>query len=308
MPRETESNLQAWNSNPKSSESRKWPNEDIEQSIDLRVDGIPNDETYKDKQILAQNCRTSSETYGYERNIRRRLSSGQHSQREDSDMCGRDGGGFGVEHVNNVQVVDFDMCRLGHPDKEPMRMLTNSLQGHRRRTGDVRAAGNKCRTQKTDVLALVMRACQRAATTPSFLKTEKTKQATSSKGNRHEASRQRGLGSRAVQGIAYRILDGGRNLTVEATDKQFDIFQGRRSPSGRNGNTSRPRELLQESAARTINRKNLTPTHGHQVGRCQEGRRQGGGQGVQQRNRSSHVRGDASLWSIEAVDNEVLSM
>ena len=35
MPRETESNLQAWNSNPKSSESRTWPNEDIEQSVDL---------------------------------------------------------------------------------------------------------------------------------------------------------------------------------------------------------------------------------------------------------------------------------
>ena len=52
MPRETESNLQAWNSNPKSSESRKWPNEDIEQSIDLRVDGIRNDETYKDEQYM----------------------------------------------------------------------------------------------------------------------------------------------------------------------------------------------------------------------------------------------------------------
>ena len=52
MPRETESNLQAWFSNPKSSESRKWPNEDIEQSIDLRVDGILNDETYKDEQYM----------------------------------------------------------------------------------------------------------------------------------------------------------------------------------------------------------------------------------------------------------------
>ena len=52
MPRETESNLQAWISNPKSSQSRKWPNEDIEQSIDLRVDGIPNDETYKDEQYM----------------------------------------------------------------------------------------------------------------------------------------------------------------------------------------------------------------------------------------------------------------
>ena len=52
MPREIESNLQAWNSNPKSSESRKWPHEDIEQSIDLRVDGIPNDETDKDEQYM----------------------------------------------------------------------------------------------------------------------------------------------------------------------------------------------------------------------------------------------------------------
>ena len=46
MPLEIESNLQAWNSNPKRSESRKWPNEDIEQSIDLRAEGIPNHETY----------------------------------------------------------------------------------------------------------------------------------------------------------------------------------------------------------------------------------------------------------------------
>ena len=52
MPRETECNLQAWNSNPKSSESHKWPNEDIKQSIDLRVDGITNDETYKDEQYM----------------------------------------------------------------------------------------------------------------------------------------------------------------------------------------------------------------------------------------------------------------
>ena len=50
MPRETESNLQTWNSNPNSSGSRTWPKEDIEQSIDLRVDGITDDETYKDEQ------------------------------------------------------------------------------------------------------------------------------------------------------------------------------------------------------------------------------------------------------------------
>ena len=48
MPRETESNLQAWNSDLNASGSRTWPKEEIEQSIDLRVDGIPHDETYKD--------------------------------------------------------------------------------------------------------------------------------------------------------------------------------------------------------------------------------------------------------------------
>ena len=52
IPRETESNLQTWDSNPNSSESRKWPKEDIELSIDLSVDGIPNDETYKDEQYM----------------------------------------------------------------------------------------------------------------------------------------------------------------------------------------------------------------------------------------------------------------
>ena len=52
MPRETESNLQAWNSDPNASGSRNWPKEDIEQPIDLRVDGIPNDETYMDEQYM----------------------------------------------------------------------------------------------------------------------------------------------------------------------------------------------------------------------------------------------------------------
>ena len=31
-------------------------------------------------------------------------------------------------HMNSVQVVDFDICRFLHPDKGPMRKLTNSLQ------------------------------------------------------------------------------------------------------------------------------------------------------------------------------------
>ena len=52
MPRETESNLQARNSDPNASRSRTWPKEEIEQSVDLGVDGIPNDETYKDEQYM----------------------------------------------------------------------------------------------------------------------------------------------------------------------------------------------------------------------------------------------------------------
>ena len=52
MPRETESNLHVWNSDPNASGSRTWPKEEIEQSIDLRVDGIPNDETYTDEQYM----------------------------------------------------------------------------------------------------------------------------------------------------------------------------------------------------------------------------------------------------------------
>ena len=31
---------------------RNWSNEEFEQSLDRRVDGIPNDETYKDKQYM----------------------------------------------------------------------------------------------------------------------------------------------------------------------------------------------------------------------------------------------------------------
>ena len=40
MPRETESNFQAWNSDPNASGSRIWPKMKIEQSIDLRIDGM----------------------------------------------------------------------------------------------------------------------------------------------------------------------------------------------------------------------------------------------------------------------------
>ena len=52
QPRETESKLQMWDSNPIPSESRSWSDEEWEQSVDLRVNGIPNDEIYKDKQYM----------------------------------------------------------------------------------------------------------------------------------------------------------------------------------------------------------------------------------------------------------------
>ena len=52
MLRETESDLQAWNSDTNASGSRTWPKEEIEQSIVLRVDGITNDESYKDEQYM----------------------------------------------------------------------------------------------------------------------------------------------------------------------------------------------------------------------------------------------------------------
>ena len=52
MPREIESKLRTWSFKPNSSRSRNWPKEEFEQSIDLRVDGIPNDETKKDEQYM----------------------------------------------------------------------------------------------------------------------------------------------------------------------------------------------------------------------------------------------------------------
>ena len=85
MPRETESNLQAWKSNPKSSESHKCPNEDIEQSIDLRVDGIPDYETYKDEQYMQRFAEQIQKFMVTKRNLTRRLISGQHSQWEDCE-------------------------------------------------------------------------------------------------------------------------------------------------------------------------------------------------------------------------------
>ena len=55
-PQETESKVQTWSSNPIPSRSRNWPKEKSEQSVDLRVDGSPNDETYKDEQYMQRIC------------------------------------------------------------------------------------------------------------------------------------------------------------------------------------------------------------------------------------------------------------
>ena len=49
---ETETKLPIWDSNLIPSESRIWPKEESEQSVDHRVDGIPDDETYKDEQYM----------------------------------------------------------------------------------------------------------------------------------------------------------------------------------------------------------------------------------------------------------------
>ena len=67
MPRETDSTLQAWNSDPNASGSRTWPKEKIEQSIGLRVDGIPND--LHGRTVHAKNLRTSSKTCDHKRNL-----------------------------------------------------------------------------------------------------------------------------------------------------------------------------------------------------------------------------------------------
>ena len=85
IPRETESNLQAWIYNPKSSESRKWPNEDIEQSIDLRVDGITNDETQKDEQYMQRIAAKFQKLVIIEEIIKDDSPKGQHSQWEDRE-------------------------------------------------------------------------------------------------------------------------------------------------------------------------------------------------------------------------------
>ena len=52
QPRETESKLQMWDANPIPAEGRSWSDEEFEQTVDLRVNGIPDDEVYKDKQYM----------------------------------------------------------------------------------------------------------------------------------------------------------------------------------------------------------------------------------------------------------------
>ena len=80
MLRETESNLQAWNSDPNASGSRTWPKEKIDQSIDLRVDGISNDETYKDEQYMQRIAEQVQKLVTTKEIIKIRLIKGRYSQ------------------------------------------------------------------------------------------------------------------------------------------------------------------------------------------------------------------------------------
>ena len=52
QPLETGSNMQMWDPNPIRSESRSWSDEECEHSVDVRVNGISNDEIYKDNQYM----------------------------------------------------------------------------------------------------------------------------------------------------------------------------------------------------------------------------------------------------------------
>ena len=55
MPRETESDLQAWNSDPNASGNRIWSKKKIEQSIDLRIDGTPQRRNLHGRAVHAKN-------------------------------------------------------------------------------------------------------------------------------------------------------------------------------------------------------------------------------------------------------------
>ena len=78
-PRETESKLQTWSSNPIPSGRRNWPKEESEQSVDLRVDGIPDAETYNDEQYMQRTAEQVQKLVNKERFFRR-LTEGQHSK------------------------------------------------------------------------------------------------------------------------------------------------------------------------------------------------------------------------------------
>ena len=79
-PRETESKLQTWSSNPIPSCSRNWPKGESEQSVDLRVDGIPNDETYKREQYMQRIAEQVQKVVNTERILNEDSPPGQHSK------------------------------------------------------------------------------------------------------------------------------------------------------------------------------------------------------------------------------------
>ena len=82
MSRETESNVQAWNFDPNASGSRTWQKEEMEQSIDLRIDGILNDETHTDEQYMQRIAEQVQKLETTKEFSNRRLTQGQHSQWE----------------------------------------------------------------------------------------------------------------------------------------------------------------------------------------------------------------------------------
>ena len=139
-----------------------------------------------------------------------------------------------LARMNNVQVVDFDMCRFAHSD-----------EGSRESAHELAAGGTEGEQEMPQPLA------------------------TSNKGQRHEEPGQRRLGSRALQ---------EKKFAVKTTDEQLD--QEKAAAACREEIKYFLAMGLLEGTLRTRKRKNWTTTHGHQVGRRQEGRRT-----VQQRNR-----------------------
>ena len=73
MPQETDRNLQAWNYDPNASGFRTWPKKEIEQSIDLRIDGIPNDETHMDEEYMQRIAEQVQELVTTKQVFKRRL-------------------------------------------------------------------------------------------------------------------------------------------------------------------------------------------------------------------------------------------